>query len=81
MYVHISVVLLQVIVSFVIFTIVNRDYDYTEKFNILAAIYTFSIFAIQIVIALIFVQVATPRKLEFIYRGDESSEEEDDSAT
>lgn len=67
MYVHISVVLLQVVVSVILFSIAKIYYESTEKFNILAATYSFSIFAIQIVIALIFVQVATPRKLYFMY--------------
>ena len=78
MYVHISVVLLQVIVSIVVFTVVNIYYDYTERFSIIATFYSFSIFAIQVVIALIFVQVATPRKLDHIYGdADESDNEED----
>ena len=46
MCVHVSVVTLQIIVSFVLYTVGNLVYALTPLFNILATIYSFLVFAI-----------------------------------
>jgi len=77
-YVHVSLVITQFVSSLVIWTIlayVSTTGAYV-LINIVAVLNYFVMYLIQVTIACIFIRVATPKKLEFVYR-DDSDEEED----